>query len=108
MIRRASSALIAADDIVVSMAGDGSFAGEPHDVLAADQFAFPAEADAISPLRLPDDPTGIPEAHDILAAEDFAMPSGPDRSKPAQVGRAVSPALVIAVLLLAAWLIRRR
>lgn len=88
------------------MAIDGSFAGEPHDVLAAEEFAFPAGAD-VSPLRLPDDPTGADEAHDVLAAEEFAMPSGPDRSAlPAR--RAVPPALVIAALLALAWLLRRR
>lgn len=90
------------------MVGDGSFAGEPHDVLAADQFAFPAEADAVSPLRLPDDPTGIDEAHDILAAEDFAMPAGPDRGGRGPGRRALSPAAAAGALALAAWLVRRR
>jgi hypothetical protein len=90
------------------MPGDGSFAGEPHDVLAADQFAFPAEADAVSPLRLPDDPTGIGEAHDILAAEDFAMPSGPDRGGAGHAQRALSPAMAFAALGAVIWFLRRR
>jgi MYXO-CTERM domain-containing protein len=53
---------------------------EPHDVLAADEFAMPAHGDLPRhrQLALPDDPTGIAEAHDVLAAEDFAMPAGPD------------------------------
>ena len=50
---------------------------EPHDVLAAEEFAMPAR----SPGEIPPDPTGIPEPHDVLAAEEFAMPTpsaGPD------------------------------
>ena len=90
------------------MAGDGSFTGEPHDVLAADQFAFPAEADAVSPLRLPDDPTGIAEPHDVLAAEDFAFPSGPDRGAAGHVTRTLPPAALLAAVLVVIWLLRRR
>jgi hypothetical protein len=54
---------------------------EPHDVLAADEFAMPAHGDVVRArqLTLPEDPTGIAAPHDILAAEDFAMPAGPDR-----------------------------
>ncbi len=45
---------------------------EPHDVLAAEEFAMPARS-----LRdIPPDPTGIQEPHDTLAAEEFAMPTG--------------------------------
>jgi hypothetical protein len=53
---------------------------EPHDVLAAEEFAMPApeEARHRRPLVLPDDPTGETEPHDILAAEQFAMPA-PER-----------------------------
>ena len=89
------------------MYGDGSFAGEPHDILAADQFAFPAGADAVSPLRLPDDPVG-PEPHDILAAEDFPMPSGPDSPGPHPAVRMLPNAGVAAAGLVALWLLRRR
>jgi hypothetical protein len=62
--------------------GDPQGNEEPHDVLAADEFAMPAHGDVVRArqLTLPEDPTGIAAAHDILAAEDFAMPAGPDRS----------------------------
>ena len=50
---------------------------EPHDVLAADEFAMPARGDY--GLHLPRDPHGIEEPYDVLAADKFAMPSGPDR-----------------------------
>jgi len=57
---------------------------EPHDVLAAEQFAMPApEAaarDRDRPLVLPEDPTGETEPHDVLAAEEFAMPAPPPRA----------------------------
>jgi hypothetical protein len=57
---------------------------EPHDVLAAEEFAMPAPEEAIHgrPLVLPPDPTGIEEPHDILAAEQFAMPAPPRRREP--------------------------
>jgi len=92
------------------MVGDGSFAGEPHDVLAADEFAFPAGADAVSPLRLPDDPTGIEEPHDVLAAEEFAMPAGADRGGSGVAAHAQRNAAPLALLVLAVliWLLRRR
>ena len=45
---------------------------EPHDVLAAEEFAMPAR----SAGDIPPDPTGIQEPHDVLAAEEFAMPTG--------------------------------
>ena len=45
---------------------------EPHDVLAAEEFALPAR----SPGDIPPDPSGIQEPHDVLAAEEFAMPAG--------------------------------
>jgi hypothetical protein len=87
---------------------------EPHDVLAADEFAMPAHADVLRArqLTLPEDPTGIPEPHDILAAEDFAMPSGPDRTleklRPGGAGNALAllGAAVVAAGLYAA--LRRR
>jgi hypothetical protein len=45
---------------------------EPHDVLAAEEFAMPVR----SAGDIPPDPTGITEPHDVLAAEEFAMPTG--------------------------------
>lgn len=45
---------------------------EPHDVLAAEEFAMPTR----SAGDVPPDPTGIEEPHDVLAAEEFAMPTG--------------------------------
>lgn len=45
---------------------------EPHDVLAAEEFAMPVR----SASAIPPDPTGIQEPHDTLAAEEFAMPAG--------------------------------
>jgi hypothetical protein len=57
--------------------GDPHGIEEPHDVLAADEFAMPARGDY--GLHLPRDPHGIEEPHDVLAADEFAMPSGPDR-----------------------------
>lgn len=49
----------------------------PHDVLAAEEFALPAPDPILhhSPVRLPEDPTGIAEPHDVLAAEEFALPA---------------------------------
>lgn len=43
---------------------------EPHDILAAEEFAMPMR----SARDIPPDP--IHEPHDILAAEEFAMPAG--------------------------------
>ncbi len=45
---------------------------EPHDVLAAEEFAMPAR----SSRDIPPDPTGIQQPHDTLAAEEFPMPAG--------------------------------
>ena len=52
---------------------------EPHDVLAAEQFAMPAPEAAwhAGPVRLPPEPNASEEAHDVLAAEEFAMPAPP-------------------------------
>ena len=54
--------------------------GEPHDVLAAEQFAMPAPEAAWHPerpLQLPPEPNASDRAHDVLAAEEFAMPAPP-------------------------------
>ncbi|MFN2615850.1 MAG: hypothetical protein ABR581_01865 [Thermoleophilaceae bacterium] len=49
---------------------DPSGIEEPHDVLAAEEFAMPTRDQ-----RYPADPSGIQEPHDVLAAEEFAMPA---------------------------------
>jgi hypothetical protein len=76
---------------------------EPHDVLAAEEFAMPAR----SAGDLPPDPTGIREPHDVLAAEEFAMPAPgvPEADSPAFDPRSLIPGLV--VLALAALALRR-
>lgn len=81
---------------------------EPHDVLAADEFAMPAHADR--GLRIPGDPHGISEPHDVLAADEFAMPSGPDRVLDTlKSGSGVNPLLVLAAAAaFSYWLGRRR
>jgi len=43
---------------------------QPHDVLAAEEFAMPTR----SAGDIPSDP--IHQPHDVLAAEEFAMPAG--------------------------------
>ena len=52
---------------------------EPHDVLAAEQFAMPAPEAAwhAGPVQLPPEPNPSDEPHDVLAAEEFAMPAPP-------------------------------
>lgn len=56
---------------------------QPHDVLAAEQFAMPApeEARRSRPIVLPPEPNPSDEPHDVLAAEEFAMPA-PERRPP--------------------------
>jgi hypothetical protein len=54
---------------------DPSGIQEPHDVLAAEEFAMPTRDD-----RYPVDPSGIQEPHDVLAAEEFAMPAPGSRA----------------------------
>jgi hypothetical protein len=100
---------------------DPSGIEEPHDVLAAEEFAMPSPEE-----RYPRDPTGIEEPHDVLAAEEFAIPSpgepgmggqperrsapmtGPTgaRSSGRPAGRRLAIALV-PLAALAAWLRRR-
>jgi MYXO-CTERM domain-containing protein len=77
---------------------------EPHDVLAAEEFALPAR----SAGDLPPDPTGIQEPHDVLAAEEFAMPAGggTDAASGSFDPRSLLPAAALALLLLV--LLRRR
>jgi hypothetical protein len=49
--------------------GDPSGIDEPHDVLAAEEFAMPTRDN-----RFPADPLGTSQPHDVLAAEEFGMP----------------------------------
>jgi hypothetical protein len=76
---------------------------EPHDVLAAEEFAMPTR----SAGDIPSDPTGIQEPHDVLAAEEFAMPAGggTDAAGEGVDPRSLIPAAAVALLLLV--LVRR-
>ena len=76
---------------------------QPHDVLAAEEFAMPVR----SARDVPPDPTGIREPHDILAAEEFAMPTGGGTE--ADEGRFDSRSLLpgAALLVVLALLVRR-
>ena len=80
---------------------DPSGSQEPHDVLAAEEFAMPMR----SASDVPSDPIHPP--HDVLAAEEFAMPTG-GGALPESSGldpRTLLPALLLAAVLL---LIARR
>jgi hypothetical protein len=89
-----------------------------RDVLAAEAFAVPAADPVLShqhPIRLPDDPTGIPEAHDILAAEEFAMPAPGGRAATGSRGALAKGAetsrrggILASAALLGAVVLRRR
>lgn len=85
--------------------GDPTGIEEPHDVLAAEEFAMPARATG----AIPSDP--IHEPHDVLAAEEFAMPTaggitpGAGGFEPRSL---VPGGLVLAALTLAVLLRRRR
>jgi hypothetical protein len=84
---------------------DPSGIEEPHDVLAAEEFAMPTRDE-----RYPIDPSGIQEPHDVLAAEEFAMPvpgSGTSGSRDRSDLRGWLPLALLAGLALA-WLVRRR
>jgi hypothetical protein len=90
--------------------GDPNAIDEPHDVLAADEFAMPSRGDF--GLHLPRDPHGIEEPHDVLAADEFGFPSGPDRVlETLKSGGRSNSILVLAVAALALLLyaaLRRR
>jgi hypothetical protein len=93
---------------------------QPHDVLAAEQFAMPAPQAArrSGPLELPPEPDGSEEPHDVLAAEQFAMPAPPPHvafePPPAvpgvsgDVAAHAAPSGAALVSLLRAWRDRRR
>lgn len=81
----------------------------PHDILAAEAFVVPGPDPGLhphGPVRLPEDPTGIPEPHDVLAAEEFAMPAPlpGGRSLP-RARRRKGRLFVLAVVLLAALIL---
>lgn len=69
---------------------------EPHDVLAAEEFAMPSR----SAGDIPPDP--IHEPHDVLAAEEFAMPTsgGTDTDSDRFDPRSLLPAAALGVLVL--------
>ncbi|HYJ00087.1 MAG TPA: hypothetical protein VEX36_10490 [Thermoleophilaceae bacterium] len=91
----------------VDLPEDPTGIDQPHDVLAAEEFAMPAR----SAGDIPPDPTGIQEPHDTLAAEEFAMPTaGVDHSGGGGLeARSFVPLLGIAfAMLLALRVLRRR
>jgi hypothetical protein len=70
---------------------------QPHDVLAAEEFAMPTR----SAGDIPPDPTGIQEPHDVLAAEEFAMPTaGVDRGTGGLDVRTFLPGIALGAALL--------
>ncbi len=82
---------------------DPSGIEQPHDILAAEEFAMPVRSRG----DIPSDP--IHEPHDVLAAEEFAMPTGgmPASSSDGLIDpRTLIPALAIVALFL--LLLRRR
>jgi hypothetical protein len=68
---------------------------QPHDVLAAEEFAMPTRAAG----DIPSDP--IHEPHDVLAAEEFAMPVGgvPEESSAGVDPRTLVPSVLLGALL---------
>jgi hypothetical protein len=90
----------------IDLPGDPTGIEEPHDVLAAEEFAMPAR----SAGDIPPDPTGIQEPHDVLAAEEFAMPTAGvehDDASGFDV-RSLLPGLALAVGLLLVFRLLRR
>ncbi|MDQ3587628.1 MAG: hypothetical protein M3375_04665 [Actinomycetota bacterium] len=87
-------------------AGDPSGIDEPHDVLAAEEFAMPAREN-----RFPADPLGTTQPHDVLAAEEFGIPA-PGATTDWEGGPASSPLRPVVALALgfalAVILLRRR
>jgi hypothetical protein len=75
---------------------DKSGIDQPHDVLAADEFAVPGR----SPRDIPSDP--IHKPHDVLAAEEFAIP-GAGAGEPSRTGldpRTLLPSLLLMATIL--------
>ena len=94
------------DERQLRLPGDPHGIQEPHDVLAADEFAMPSHGDY--GLHLPRDPHGIEEPHDVLAAEEFGFPAGPDRVALAmKSGGSLNRVVVLAAAAFGYFLIRR-
>lgn len=92
-------------DREIELPGDPTGIEEPHDVLAAEEFALPAR----SAGDVPFDPSGIREPHDVLAAEEFAMPgAGVERDGGGIDPRSLIPGALLALAVLALLLRRRR
>ncbi len=96
----------------IDLPDDPTGIDQPHDVLAAEEFAMPTR----SAGDIPPDPSGIQEPPDVLAAEEFAMPA-PDEARvtPSDGGRRPSVVRLIAIkaaaalaVALAAWRLVRR
>ncbi len=83
--------------------GDPSGIDQPHDVLAAEEFAMPTRDS-----RFPADPLGTTKPHDVLAAEEFGMPvpgantawDGEEQSSLLRFAIPVAIGFVLAVILL--------
>ncbi len=90
----------------IDLPDDPTGIDQPHDVLAAEEFAMPTR----SAGDVPPDPTGIQQPHDVLAAEEFAMPvAGIDRNAPGGIDvRSLIPGLALAAALLLVLRRRRR
>jgi len=73
---------------------DRSGADEPHDILAAEEFAIPQPEPGV-----PHDPD--PRPHDVLAAEEFAFPAPGEPAGPAARGGSLPRAAVAAAALIA-------
>jgi hypothetical protein len=106
------------DDAQGAIPPEPNASEQPHDVLAAEQFAIPAPDAAWhpGPVQLPPEPNPSDEPHDVLAAEEFAMPAPPPHvafaSAPAAPKRPAPRRLAAAAtglgMALAAILHRRR
>jgi len=85
-----------------SLPGDPTGIEQPHDVLAAEEFAMPTR----SAGAIPPDP--IHEPHDVLAAEEFAMPTagGIDGGPGGLDPRTLLPLALVALAI--ALVLRRR
>ncbi len=87
----------------IDVPDDPSGIEQPHDVLAAEEFAMPTRSAGDVQV----DPSGIQQPHDVLAAEEFAMPTaGVDHGSDGLIDpRSLIPG---ALLLLAILLLLRR
>jgi hypothetical protein len=83
---------------------DPSGIDQPHDVLAAEEFAMPTR----SARDIPADP--IHEPHDVLAAEEFAIPGGgaPGGGPGGLQPRTLIPSVLLGIALVVLLLRHRR